>query len=633
MRAARPRKLHRDHFAFMRAVIQGVDLRVSWDRYLRIEGAHGGDVRAMPKTIRWIRDEFAAAARRHQRPGTARLVLLDAEQLEVGAAQLPSLEEFAAAHGMEDFSAAEQAEAYAEAFGEAAAGNSRRRRVMDRQLEALRWLEGLVAQDPQAGDAVSSWLAPALADRLERAGIPTLFALVERINAIGARWWGGVPGIGATKGERILEWLRAHEASIGVAVGPHVAKKRTALLPAELDLVVPPATALVPLEKFLTPSALNGSAGRFRAPRELCVLTAENDHQAIAAWLASKKGSKTPGALSPTQRSYRKEAERLLLWAVLERKKPLSSLTLEDAIAYAAFLEAPPAGWCGPRHQERWSPLWRPLEGPLTGSALRLALTIVRSLYAFLVEKNYLVANPFAGVAKPADSRRVLGSSRSLTTAQWEVVKVELQEGASTAAERRVHRAVRWLYATGLRQAELLAACCRDLASFEYRTTSGAAAVGWQLTVIGKGERERQVPVPANLVAELAAELQLLGRTADVTAKDNADVPILASFVGADRAPSAWSAPGLYKALKKFFAARADELTGDDATRMRNASAHWLRHTHGTHATNGRAGRKPMDIKIVRNNMGHASIATTSGYLTTERDARIQAMEEFWAEE
>jgi len=32
----------------------------------------------------------------------------------------------------------------------------------------------------------------------------------------------------------------------------------------------------------------------------------------------------------------------------------------------------------------------------------------------------------------------------------------------------------------------------------------------------------------------------------------------------------------------------------------------------------------------VQNNLGHSSIATTSGYLTTERDAKLQAMEGFW---
>ena len=35
---ARQRKLHVGHFAFMRAVVQGLDPRGSWVRFLRVEG-------------------------------------------------------------------------------------------------------------------------------------------------------------------------------------------------------------------------------------------------------------------------------------------------------------------------------------------------------------------------------------------------------------------------------------------------------------------------------------------------------------------------------------------------------------------------------------------------------------------
>ena len=57
----------------MRALAQGLDERSSWDRYLRLEGEHS-DLKTVRKTIRWIRDEFAAAAIRMNKPGTARLI-------------------------------------------------------------------------------------------------------------------------------------------------------------------------------------------------------------------------------------------------------------------------------------------------------------------------------------------------------------------------------------------------------------------------------------------------------------------------------------------------------------------------------------------------------------------------------
>ena len=121
----RLRKLHRGHFAFMRAVIQGLDTRDSWQRYLRIEGEHD-DIRNVRRTITWIRDEFAAAARRHDRFGTARLVQVDMYQLINGESVFPTLSTFAAEHGIEDFSEKEQIERYKQVFGSATERQARR---------------------------------------------------------------------------------------------------------------------------------------------------------------------------------------------------------------------------------------------------------------------------------------------------------------------------------------------------------------------------------------------------------------------------------------------------------------------------------------------------------------------------
>ena len=635
--AARARKLHRGHFAFMRGVVQGIDPTACWTRFLSEGGST--DARIVRSTVAWIRDEFAAAAKREAKPGTARLVLLDAGHLAVDPAR-PTLEAFALEHGMEDFSAAEQLEAYAEAFGPEPRRAGRRARLIDRQLDALRWLELMIAEEPKAGDGVAAWLAPSIAERIERAGMPTLFVLIDRINGIGARWWTGVPSIGAGKAARIVQWLQLHEGSIGVRIGQHVAAQRTALQPADLAAVVPVATALVPLEKFLVPPELSGHAGHYRAPREQCLLGADNDYAAIAAWLAAKRPGKAAGELSATQRAYRKEAERLLLWAVLERRKALSLLNVEDAAAFMTFLEDPPDWWCGPRHRQRWSPLWRPLEGPLAAPARRQALTILRGLYAFLVSNTYVIGNPFEGVPLPRSPARPIGSNRSLTFAQWDAIEQALQAQEPTAASRRRARAraLRWLYATGLRISELTAARCGDLEPLAYTAADGKAATGWLLSVIGKGDRLRQVPVPPALVDELARELVDAGCARDPRAQVNEAIPILASFGEAELQP--WFSSGLYKAIKAVLGGFSDTLQADAAAhsdnggagalRLRRASPHWLRHTHGTHALNGRKGHAPVPVQIVQNNLGHASIGTTSGYLTTEREARLAAMEGFW---
>ncbi|MDR6860983.1 phage integrase family protein [Variovorax guangxiensis] len=641
MKKPPPRKLHRGHFAFMRALAQGLDERASWDRYLRLEGEHT-DLRTVRRTIAWIRDQFAAAARREQKPGTARLILLDPDRFTAAAPALPTLAEFAAAQGLEDFSEAEQIEAYEAAYpagGGAGQGGSksggsarpsRRARVIDHQLEALRWLEGLVVQDPRPSDSVAAWLHPTLAARLERAGLPTLVALVERINGIGARWWAQVPGVGERKAARILDWLHANEAVLGLRVGVHVVMPRAQLTPTALASVVPAATALVPYEKFQLPAELDGREGHYRAPQAQCRVLAVNDHEAIGAWLAVQRPGEGNRELSSTQRSYRKEAERLLLWSILERKKALSSLSGEDASAYCGFIADPPSSWCGPRHHQRWSPMWRPLEGPLTPAALRQSLVILRSLFAFLVSQGYVVGNPFAAVALPPNPQGPLGANRTLSFAQWDHLDALLQEHVDTEAGRRLRRGMRWLYATGLRLAEITSVQCDDLEQVEHEAADGTTATGWLLSVRGKGGRIRQVPVPGQLVEELGDELARHGFERQVGAISNQGIPVMARFDTPLERPVGWSASGLYQAIKAFLGQAATRVDGMDARQLRRASTHWLRHTHGSHALRGREGQTPVPIRVVQNNLGHASLETTSMYLTPERDEGTKAMREDW---
>ena len=147
------------------------------------------------------------------------------------------------------------------------------------------------------------------------------------------------------------------------------------------------------------------------------------------------------------------------------------------------------------------------------------------------------------------------------------------------------------------------------------------------LSVVGKGDKLRQVPVPTRLVEELQDELEQNGLDADARHESNRDVAILNRVQGGVVTP--WSASGLAKGIKDVLDRCAATMEIDDAKQLRKASTHWFRHTHGSHALNGRPGGKAVPIQVVQNNLGHASIGTTSGYLTTERDARLAAMKDF----
>jgi len=202
------------------------------------------------------------------RPVSARprLVLIDVSQLPADKPTLPSLEEFAESRGLEEFSQAEQIEAYVAEFGRASRRQSRRGRLVERQLEALRWLEGVVSQPPGPGDSVCAWLNPTIALRLERAKIFTLAQLIERVNGLGQGWAVSIAGIGKAKGEQVLAWLRSNEEAIGMSVGRHVQQRRTELSRHELARVVAPATDIRPLEKLVVPVDLDGTRGAFRRP-------------------------------------------------------------------------------------------------------------------------------------------------------------------------------------------------------------------------------------------------------------------------------------------------------------------------------------------------------------------------------
>lgn len=664
----RARKLGIAHFAFVRALAQGVPLRQAWDRYLQVEGM-ATDLRLVKGTLAWIRDAFATAARRENRFGTARLVLMDVSRLAEPEVVLPSLEDFTAERGMDGFSKAGQIEAFEAAHGKASVRMSRRARLIDRQLDALRWLEQLVAQPPRAGDAVTAWLNPSVAQRLEDAGIFTVHQLVERINGLGRNWSSAIRGVGVAKALRVQRWLQENQASLSLSIGSHVALPRSQLYQHELQKVVAPASEVRPLEKLLVPADLDGRAGLYRRPQAQCLMGARNDYEALLVWLRAKNGLSLEQQaqakakrrtrsldvpndqdwlqlLSHTQRAYRKEAERFLLWAVIERRKPLSSMTTEDCVAYREFLADPQprARWCGPRNRERWSPLWRPFEGGLSAAAQRHALTILKNLYAFWVDQNYVMGNPWRGVTVPLSAVPRLNTGRSLSFTQWAFVRQQAQGyGDDTSTAQRLRLALSLLYATGLRLSEVVAARVDDLQWVEYPPDreDDEHVEGWLLNVIGKGQRLRQVPVPVDVIGQLAAYLEdrgldpdpehavnrgayLLGKAADL-----AEVaPALQSTFQVDPKDGI-AANTLYDQLKRFFMSCADELTRQGehkgAELLHRASTHWLRHTHASHAI-ARGTR----VEIAQQILGHASLATTSAYVTTEDKRRMKAMAAFW---
>ena len=145
---------------------------------------------------------------------------------------------------------------------------------------------------------------------------------------------------------------------------------------------------LTELTELMLPDQLNGRKGTNRVIERTSQIPAQTDLDAINCWLAEFRD------VQNTQRSYRKDAERLLLWAINERQKALSSVTGEDLKVYAEFLSNPqPAElWCGQkrgRKCKRWSEGWRPFQGPLKPPSKITALANLEALVDYVVEVDY----------------------------------------------------------------------------------------------------------------------------------------------------------------------------------------------------------------------------------------------------
>lgn len=134
-----------------------------------------------------------------------------------------------------------------------------------------------------------------------------------------------------------------------------------------------------------------------------------------------------------------------------------------------------------------------------------------------------------------------------------------------------------------------------------------------------EGEQQREVPVPTTLIQVINETYSML------TGEDWKTVPKTFPLIPRIRGQSVLPLTPLaiHKALKAFFAEVACFLRESDSEaseKLARASTHWLRHTHGTHAVD-----MNIPLTVVRDNLGHSSIAITSQYVHADKDARHNA--------
>jgi site-specific recombinase XerD len=611
------RRLGHPQMAFVRSWAEGLDLVAAWDRYLYVDGQ--GDGRRARGELQRLLDELRSLARAHGRPDLAALLRRDPEAIPDKGATVPTLDEFAAQQPADYYTEAELIELYQEQYGEQSgqadsrSAARRRQRLRERLVRAIQWLTNIGVREPAPADSVAAWLDERVAARLVVVGIRTLEELVFWIKTKGFNWHRGIPKVGPEGAARIVRWLREYEATLGVLPSP-------ALVPlSQVDTVAltpPPRIGIVPLERFRPPSERDGSRGLNRAPLERCKVAAANDYEAIQAWLRLRVQG------THTWRAYRKEAERFLLWAVMARRKALSSLDGDDCVAYRDFLAAPGPEWVGPRNAQRWSEAWRPFEGALSVRSQATAMTIIRSLCEWLVRRHYLDSNPWDDVPARPDAPS-MPQLRALSQKQWQLVQEWIEDELVDAPSPAVHRLkfiLDFAYMTGMRLAELAAA---KLGWLRHEQLDDGEWV-WSIMVLGKRNKWREVPLPDPAAAALRASLVMRNLDPDPLANDP-ETPLISKL--SLEAPL--SAARIYEILVAGFERCATQVWGRDkraAERIREASTHWLRHTYGSHSA---ARGVPQDV--LQANLGHESLATTSIYVRAEKARRHKAVQQAFA--
>ena len=333
-------------------------------------------------------------------------------------------------------------------------------------------------------------------------------------------------------------------------------------------------TTPVPLKRLKMPNHLDGREGANRQPQKQPLIPADDDLTAIHCWLAEY-------AESPhTHRAYRREAERLLLWCLIERGKALSSLDREDLRGYENFLAAPSPSerWIGPRRPHK-DPRWKPFTAPLTKTSQRQALAALKSLFSYLFAAGYLAGNPMhlvrLAVSAPPLSEQ-LPVEKYFTQEQWRSIRAAVQDfpdqtAREQAVKARAYYVLELFYLTAGRISELANGCMGDF---------GQHHGLWWLTLRGKGRRQERIPVGQRLLDSVSAFRQ--ARSLTPMPEPGEMTPLIPALFRHHRLTSNM----IYRLIRQLFRRIGMALRDVDSAlsiRLMKGTPHWCRHTRLTH--------------------------------------------------
>lgn len=219
------------------------------------------------------------------------------------------------------------------------------------------------------------------------------------------------------------------------------------------------------------------------------------------------------------------------------------------------------------------------LHDRLQSASIARKLAAIRSFYRWLQSRGLVEANPGALVATPKQKKalpRVVPINE--VVALIETPKADSPLGARDRAILEV------LYGGGLRVAEL---CSLNLGSVDWRNGL--------VRVVGKGSKERVVPLGRKALAAIDAWLQLRPRLFERVRPGQDPHALFVNYRGG-RLTARWVA----RMIDRYVAVCA---------LRRKVHPHALRHSFATHLLDAGA-----DLRSIQELLGHASISTTQRY-------------------
>ena len=266
-----------------------------------------------------------------------------------------------------------------------------------------------------------------------------------------------------------------------------------------------------------------------------------------------------------TQRAYASQLGKFIAWAGPQGLTAWPQVELKHLME---FLQSERAR--GLNHE--------PAESTkrLSSESVYLAIAALRAFYRFAENEKLLSENVAEHLSLPKRWKRL---PKALTHPEIEkLLTPELPETKENLCDQAV---LELAYASGLRLSEL-----KNLRLEQLHLEAGF------INVIGKGNKERVVPVGKKAVAALNRYLAA-GRPELVTPKSPANVFLT-------RRGTPFAAVTLWLHLKNRVRRAGVE---------RNITPHMLRHSFATHLLEYGA-----DLRVIQELLGHASISTTEVY-------------------